>query len=74
MAVSFKAQAVKSVSVGKVEFKGILGQHLVDSQDTFKEKLIEEGYGSDMAEKIVDAILTQVFGFLTGPNASEKTE
>ena len=67
MAVSFKVQAVKSVSVGKVEFRGILGQHLVDSQETFKDKLTDDGYSPETAEKIIDAVLTQVFGFLTGP-------
>jgi hypothetical protein len=65
---SFKAKGVKTVSTGKVEFRVKVGTFLDNNQETFKAELMEEGYTEEMATKIIDAVLGQVFGFLTGPD------
>ncbi len=72
MATSFKATKVLSVSVGKIQFKQTVGMLLDEKQVGFRAQLEGEGYTADQAEKIVDAVLKQVFGFLTGPSAKEE--
>ena len=66
MAVSFKSSKVLSVSVGKIAFKQKIGQLLDEGQPGYRNELIAEGYTSEQATKIVEAVLGQVFGFLGG--------
>jgi len=69
---SFNAKSVKTVSTGKVEFRVLVGEFLDNRQDQLKATLTEKGYTDEMAVKIVDAVLGQVFGFLSGPAAKEE--
>ena len=69
---SFNAKSVKTVSTGKVEFRVLVGEYLDGNQDSLKSLLTEKGYTVEMSEKIVDAVLGQVFGFLSGPAAKEE--
>ena len=57
----FNAGSVKSISTGKVEFRTILGEFLDGDQGKFRLTLVSKGYTEEMAEKIVDAVLSQVF-------------
>ena len=70
----FNVSKVRSVSVGRLEFKQTVGEHLDARQEQFRSNLIAEGYSAEQAEKIVDAILKQVFGLLAGSNASDDSE
>lgn len=69
---TFQAKKILSVSVGKIEFKQTVGLLLDEKQADFRADLEAKGYSADQAEKIVDAVLKQVFGFLTGPGAKEE--
>jgi hypothetical protein len=62
----FNASKVKTISLGRLEFKQTLGASLDESQGAYRAALVADGYTEEQAEKIVDAVLGQVFGLLGG--------
>ena len=69
---SFNSKSVKTVSTGKVEFRVMVGEFLDASQLGLAKDLVKNGYTQEMSEKIVDAVLGQIFAFLSGPSAKEE--
>jgi len=66
---SFVARKVLSVSVGKLELKQKVGEHLDAYQGEFHKELTKAGYTKEQADRIVDSVLKQVFAFLAGKEA-----
>jgi len=62
----FNVSKVKTISLGRLEFKKTVGEFLDVRQESFRDDLVADGYDQEQAEKIVDAILGQVFALLGG--------
>ncbi len=67
----FNVSKVKTISLGRLEFKQTLGTELDENQGKYRAALVKDGYTDEQAEKIVDAVLGQVFGLLGGKDTAE---